>query len=82
RSADQELLHIPPSRFKTKGNCVFSVVVPTLWNQLPLSICSVESVQHFKKLVKTYLYKQAFFPSFFSSLFFSVCIYSCGICQD
>ncbi|KAF7660853.1 hypothetical protein LDENG_00274040 [Lucifuga dentata] len=60
RSADQKLLHIPRSRFKTKGDRVFSVVAPTLWNQLPLNICSVESVQHFKKLVKTYLYKQAF----------------------
>ncbi|KAF7652734.1 hypothetical protein LDENG_00092660 [Lucifuga dentata] len=60
RSADQKLLHIPRSRFKTKGDRAFSVVAPTLWNQFPLNIRSVESVQHFKKLVKTYLYKQAF----------------------
>ncbi|KAF7661612.1 hypothetical protein LDENG_00256590, partial [Lucifuga dentata] len=60
RSADQKLLHIPWSRFKTKGDCVFSVVAPKLCNQLPLSICSAESLQHFKKLIKTSLYKQAF----------------------
>ncbi|KAF7650904.1 hypothetical protein LDENG_00119220, partial [Lucifuga dentata] len=59
-SADQKLLHILRSRFTTKGDRAFSVVAPTLWHQLPLNICSVESVQHFKKLVKTYLYKQAF----------------------
>ncbi|KAF7641862.1 hypothetical protein LDENG_00270130 [Lucifuga dentata] len=60
RSADQTLLHVPQSRFKTKGGREFSVIAPTLWNQFPLNIRSVESVQHFKKLVKTCLYKQAF----------------------
>ncbi|KAF7667406.1 hypothetical protein LDENG_00063940 [Lucifuga dentata] len=60
RSADQKLLHIPRSRFKTKGDHVFRIVGPTLWNHLPLSIRSAESVQHLNKLVKTYLYKQAF----------------------
>ncbi|KAF7656800.1 hypothetical protein LDENG_00036020 [Lucifuga dentata] len=58
RSADQKLLHIPRSRFKTKGDRAFRIRI--MWNQLPLNIRSVESVQHFKKLVKTYLYKQAF----------------------
>ncbi|KAF7649420.1 hypothetical protein LDENG_00141500 [Lucifuga dentata] len=63
RSADQKLLHIPWSRFKPKGDRAFSVVAPTLWNQLLLNIRSVESVQHFKKLIKTYLYKQVFMYS-------------------
>ncbi|KAF7640959.1 hypothetical protein LDENG_00002890, partial [Lucifuga dentata] len=59
-SADQKLLHIPQSRFKPKGDRTFSAVAPTLMNQLPLSIHSVKSLQQFKKLMKIYLYKQAF----------------------
>ncbi|KAF7669645.1 hypothetical protein LDENG_00162800 [Lucifuga dentata] len=53
RSVDQKLLHIPWSRFKMKGDHAF--VAPTLWNQLPLSICSVECVSISKKLVKTFI---------------------------
>ncbi|KAF7669635.1 hypothetical protein LDENG_00166790 [Lucifuga dentata] len=46
RSADQKLLHIPWSRFKTKGDRAFSIIVPTLWNSYPListqsSQCSI-----------------------------------------
>ena len=38
RSSDQGLLVIPASKFKTKGDRAFSVVAPTLWNALPLTI--------------------------------------------
>ncbi|KAF7655735.1 hypothetical protein LDENG_00051830, partial [Lucifuga dentata] len=52
-SADQKLLHTPWSSTKQRGDRAFSVVPPTLWNHLLLSIHSAESVQPFKKLVKT-----------------------------
>ena len=34
----------------------FSVVAPRLWNQLPLDLRSVTSVDQFKTQLKTYMY--------------------------
>ena len=60
RSTEPHLLVVPHSRLKTKGDCAFSVMAPTLWNSLPLCIRSAETVDSFKKQLKTYLFGLAF----------------------
>ena len=60
RSSDQGLLVVPRSRLKTKGDCAFEVVAPKLWNSLPLNLRSVDTVDTFKKQLKTHLFRLAF----------------------
>ena len=45
---------------KTYGDRAFSVAGPKLWNQLPLSIRELSSVDNFKKSLKTYLFRLAY----------------------
>ena len=49
RSVDQNLLMVPRTCFGTRGDRSFHAVAPRLWNDLPLSLCSVESVDSFKR---------------------------------
>lgn len=59
RSSDQGLLVSPCSRLKTKGGCAFEVVAPKLWESLPLDLWCVETVDTFKKQLKTHLVRLA-----------------------
>ena len=59
-SSDLGLLSIPCSLLKCKGDCAFAVRAPSLWNSLPSSVRSAESLNVFKKLLKTHLYRLAF----------------------
>ena len=49
RSFDLGLLYIPRSLLKSKGDCAFAVRAPSLWNSLPSSVRSSESLNVFKK---------------------------------
>ena len=60
RSSDQNLLVVPRTRLKTKGDRAFEVVAPRLWNSLPPDLRSEVSVDTFKKRLKTHLFKLAF----------------------
>ena len=60
RSSDLGLLSIPCSLLKSKGDCTFGVRAPSLWNSLPYSVRTAESLNVFKKLIKTHLYHPAF----------------------
>ncbi|KAF7645057.1 hypothetical protein LDENG_00211110 [Lucifuga dentata] len=60
RSSDQELLTIPQSKLKMRDDCDFVVVAPRLWNSLPNNIRLAETVDSFKRLLKTFLNRQAF----------------------
>ena len=60
RSSNKGLLDIPPSNLKTKGDRAFAVIAPTLWNTLPLVIKNAQSVDVFKNLLKTHLYRLHF----------------------
>ena len=60
RSSNQDLLAVPRSRLKTKGDRAFAFVAPTLWNSLPAHIRSAVSIEAFKKQLKTHLFKLAF----------------------
>ena len=60
RSSNQNLLAVPRAKLKTKGDCAFAALAPRLWNNLPTSIRSAESVDCFKKHLKTYFFRMAF----------------------
>ena len=60
RSSGQNLLMVPRSCFKTRGDRSLEAVAPRLWNELPLSLRSLDSVETFKKHLKTFFFQQAF----------------------
>ena len=60
RSTDQKLLAVPKSRLKTYEDRAFSVAVPKLWNELPLDLRSLVTINLFKKHLKTDLFKKAY----------------------
>jgi hypothetical protein len=53
-------LVVPKTNKVTFGDRAFCKVAPVLWNDLPFEIRSVTSLDTFKKLVKTHLFKQAY----------------------
>ena len=59
RSTDQKLLAVPKSRVKTYGDRAFSVAAPKLWNELPLDLRSLDTINLFKKHLKTDLFKKS-----------------------
>ena len=61
RSASKNLLCKPRFNLKTYGGRSFAVAAPTLWNNLPSSIKDSGTVSSFKKLLKTFLFKKAYF---------------------
>ena len=60
RSASQTLLSIPRTSLKTYGDRAFSAAGPKLWNELPFSLRSSNTLAVFKRDLKTYLFKLAF----------------------
>ncbi|KAF7654698.1 hypothetical protein LDENG_00065990, partial [Lucifuga dentata] len=60
RSSYQGLLSVPHSRLKSKADCAFEVIAPKLWNSLPLDLRAVDTVDIFKKKLKTHVFKFAF----------------------
>ena len=53
-------LAVPKSRLKTYGDRAFSVAAPKLWNELPLDLRSLVTINLFKKHLKTDLFKKAY----------------------
>ena len=60
RSSDKGLLEVPSTNLVTKGDRAFAVVAPRLWNALPLAMKNAESVEGFKNLLKTHLFRLHF----------------------
>lgn len=60
RSSDSLKLSIPRTRTKTYGEAAFSSFAPRLWNELPLDLKNSDTMETFKKNLKTYLFKKAF----------------------
>ena len=60
RSSEQNLLMVPQTCFKTRGDRSFKATAPRLWNELPLDLRSLVSIDAFKKQLKTYLFQKAF----------------------
>ena len=57
RSVSNGDLVAPSSNMRTYGDRRFAVCVPKLWNSLPLSLSRSSSVDIFKNVLKTYLFK-------------------------
>jgi len=57
RSVSNGELVEPSSKMRTYGDRSFAVCAPRLWNSLPLSIRRSSSVDIFKNVLKTYLFK-------------------------
>ena len=53
-------LKVPKTKHKTLGNRAFTRVGPSLWNTLPSAIRNIRSVQGFKQVLKTFLFRLAF----------------------
>ncbi len=61
-SYDDTLLGYPFRRIKvTLGDRAFVNAATTLWNALPINIRRANSVDNFKSLLKTHLFKLAFY---------------------
>ena len=61
RSSTSEQLSIPRTKLNL-GKRAFSVAAPIIWNELPTTLKSCESLASFRKNLKTYLFKIAFPP--------------------
>ena len=77
RSASQVVLDVPRSFLKSRGDRAFQVAAPTLWNALPLSLRTANSLSSLKTLLKTHLFTLAF-----GTLAFFFCIAGCWFCMD
>ena len=60
RSNNQLSLEIPRTRYKHRGDRVFSVNGPRLWNKLPADLRAIRDFGLFKSQIKTRLFKLAF----------------------
>ena len=56
RSCSNMLLQGPRSNLKSYGDRRFSIAGPKLWNSLPASLRNADSLNSFKKHLKTYLF--------------------------
>ena len=62
RSNNSILLNFPTSKSVTMlGDQSFYMAAPKLWNDLPLFIRNISSVNSFKKSLKTHLFQKVFF---------------------
>ena len=59
RSSTSQQLSIPRTELNL-GKRAFSVAAPIIWNELPTTLKSCESLASFRKHLKTYLFKIAF----------------------
>uniref|UniRef100_A0A087YEZ4 Tick transposon n=1 Tax=Poecilia formosa TaxID=48698 RepID=A0A087YEZ4_POEFO len=60
RSSNLNLLMVPRTLFKTRGDRSFRAVAPRLWNELPCTIRSLDCIDTFRKQLKTHFFKLAF----------------------
>jgi hypothetical protein len=60
RSANDNLLCQPTYRCKSYGFRSFEVCAPSLWNNLPSSMRKIDSLEVFKRTLKTFLFNQAY----------------------
>ena len=60
RSCSNKLLQVPRSKLKSYGDRRFSIAGPKLCNGIPASLRNTDSLDSFKKHLKTYLFHQAF----------------------
>ena len=59
-SADGLLLLVPRVKTESFGKRSFQYAAPSVWNSLPLSVRNSQSIDIFKKTLKTHFYGLAF----------------------
>ena len=57
RSGKKNFFVISPVLTKTYGERTFAHAAPIMWNNLPDSLRSLNSMEHFKSALKTYLFQ-------------------------
>jgi hypothetical protein len=60
RSNGQKVLLCPRSKTVRYGDRSFAIAAPTLWNKLPQNLRMCDTINQFKPLLKTYLFKLAY----------------------
>ena len=60
RSSSQGLLQVPRVRLSTFGARSFASFAPRLWNDLPVALRNIDSLDVFKSMYKTYLFNKCF----------------------
>ena len=60
RSSSRSLLTVPKMRLKSYGERAFVYAAAKEWNELPDEVKSCDSLNSFKTMLKTYLFKQCF----------------------
>lgn len=60
RSNKEMNLHVPKAKLKYGGERSFRVAAPKIWNSLPSSVTSTDSIAVFKSKLKHYLFTQAY----------------------
>ena len=61
RSCSNKVLQVPRSKLRSFGDRIFSIAGPKLWNSITASLRNADSLNSFRKHLKTYLVRQAFF---------------------
>ena len=61
RSSERNLLEVPRYKLKTCGLRAFSYAGPVVWNGLPEHIKNQETIDQFKKQLKTFYFKKHYF---------------------
>ena len=59
-STNKELLVVSEDNLDSYGNCTFSVIAPSLWNNLPDQIRTVACLSFLKSKVKTFSMSYSF----------------------
>ena len=60
-ASDVTLLAVTVPR-RTVGKCSFAVAGPTMWNSLPKSVRTIETLAAFRKHLKTHLFRLHYLP--------------------
>ncbi len=58
RSSDQLLLTVPQTKSNLVRQGALCVAGPQLWNSLPFRLRAMDNINHFKRDLKTFLFKQ------------------------
>jgi len=61
RPSDAGLLEVTGMTHKKIGDAAFVTYAPELWNSLPINIREADTLDTFKRHLKTYLFKKAFY---------------------
>ena len=74
-STNELLLSTPICRsYRTLGDCSFIMADPRLWKPLPTNIKNARTVDSFKALLKTHLFKSVFSNQFMMLFLFNILI--------